>query len=213
MDNEIINSKNINIGGHDSEIIIFKVTPETEGEHAISIGEKIVFFTVKSIVDVDPKIVAMAKPEISRFDITPTYDPGSGKIDSTRIDYQLRNTENLAPGSMLIMKVFREGELWEEITLVILNQQETDEDAGYLSYIPQEGWSVGTYIFEAELQSENGVVHSIQFEKFTLIEESITRAISWGSLGIIIGGTLIVLLTVLAVVIYRRRDMLRGYVE
>jgi hypothetical protein len=213
MDNEIIDSKNLNIGGHDSEIIIFSIKPETEGEHAISIGEKVVFFTVKSTLNVDPEIVAMAKPEISRFDITPTYSPGTGKIDSTRIDYQLRNTKNLDPGSMLILKVFREGELWEEITLLTLNQLGTDEDAGYLSYVPQEGWGVGTYIFEAELQSQSGVVQSIQFEKFTLIEESITRAISWGSLGIIIGGTLIVLLSVLAIVIYRRRDMLRGYVE
>ena len=155
----------------------------------------------------------MAKPEISRFDITPTYDPRTGKIESTRIDYQIINSENLDAGSMLILTVFRDGEIWEEIPLITLNQLETDQNTGYLSYVPLEGWSVGTYIFEAELQEQNGVVHSIQFEKFTLIEESISKAISWGSLGIIIGGTLIILLTVLAIVIYRRREMLRGYVE
>ena len=213
MDNEFIDSKNVNIAGHDSEIIIFTITPEKEGEHAISIGEKIVFFTVKSTVDVDPEIITMAKPEISRFDITPTYNPGTGKIESTRIDYQIINTENLDAGSKLILKVFREGELWEERELVVLNQPETNQDAGYINYAPLAGWSVGTYIFEAELQEQNGIVHSIQFEKFALIEESITKAVSWGSLGIIIGGTLIVLLTVLAIVIYRRREMLRGYVE
>ena len=213
MDNEFVDSENVDIAGGDSEIIIFTVTPETEGEHAISIGEKVVFFTVKSTENVDEEIITMAKPEISRFDITPTYNPGTGKIESTRIDYQLINSENLDAGSMLILKVFREGELWEEIPLITLNQLETDQNAGYLSYIPSEGWSIGTYIFEAELREQNGVVHSIQFEKFTLIEESITKAISWGSLGIIIGGTLIVLLTVLAIVIYRRREMLRGYVE
>ena len=213
MDNEVVDSKNINIGGHDSEIIILSLTPETEGEHAISIGEKIVFFTVKSTVDVDPEIITMAKPEISRFDITPTYDPGTGKIESARIDYQIIHTENLDAGSKLILKVFYDGELWEEIELVTLNQPETGEDTGYLNYAPEEDWSVGTYIFEGELQEQDGIVHSIKFEKFTLIEESITRAISWGSLGIIIGGTLIVLLLVLAIVIYRRREMLRGYVE
>ena len=213
MDDEFIDSKYIDIIEGDSEIIIFTITPETEGEHVISIGERIVFFTVKSTDNVDVEIITMAKPDISRFDITPTYDSETGEIESTRIDYQIINSENLDAGSILVLKVFREGEIWEEIPLIMLNQQETGQAAGYLSYIPSEGWSVGTYIFEAELQEQNGVVHSIQFEKFTLIEESITKAISWGSLGIIIGGTLIVLLTVLAIVIYRRRDMLRGYVE
>ncbi len=213
MDNEFVDSKYVDIAGGDSEIIIFTITPETEGEHAISIGEKVVFFTVKSTENVDVEIITMPKPEISRFDITPTYNPGTSKIESTRIDYQIKNSENLDAGAMLVLKVFRDGELWEEIPLITLNQVEADQDSGYLSYVPSEGWSMGTYIFEAELQGPNGVVHSIQFEKFTLIEESLTKGISWGSLGIIIGGTLIVLLTVLAIVIYRRREMLRGYVE
>jgi hypothetical protein len=213
MDNEFIDSRNVNINGGDSEIITFTLTPDTEGEHAINIGNKVVFFTVKSTENVDVDIITMAKPEISRFDITPTYNPGTGKIESTRIDYQIINSENLDAGSTLILKVFRNGELWEEITLITLDQVETDQDTGYLSYVPAAGWSIGTYIFEAELQEPSGVVHSIQFEKFSLIEESLTKAISWGSLGIIIGGTLIVLLTVLAIVIYHRREMLRGYVE
>jgi hypothetical protein len=213
IDNEFIDSKNLDVAGGDSEIIIFTYTPETTGEHAINIGEKVIFFKVKSTTDVDVETITMPKPEISRFDITPTYNPGSGEIVSTRIDYQIINSENLGTGSQLILKVFRNGELWEEIPLVTLNQLESDQDSGYYRYVPSEGWEVGTYIFEAELKEPNGVVHNIQFEKFTLIEESITRAISWGSLGIIIGGTLVVLLTVLAIIIYRRREMLRGYVE
>jgi hypothetical protein len=101
----------------------------------------------------------------------------------------------------------------EEKSLVTLSELEGNEISGYIEYEPSDGWNIGTYIFEAELKEPNGVVHSIQFEKFTLIEESITKAVSWGSLGIIIGGTLIVLCAVLAIVLYRRREMLRGYVE
>ena len=101
----------------------------------------------------------------------------------------------------------------EEIEPVNLNGQEGNNVSGQISYVPSTNWDIGTYIFEAELKENSGIVHSIQFEKFTLIEESLTRAVSWGSLGIIIGGTLVVLLTVLAIVIYHRREMLRGYVE
>jgi hypothetical protein len=164
-------------------------------------------------VDTDIEIVAKPQPEISRFDITPTYNSQTGKIESTRIDYQINNYEELGPGAVLTLKVFRDGEIWEEIPLLTLNQLEPSENSGYLSYVPSAGWDIGTYIFEAELREQSGAIHSIEFEKFTLIEESITKAVSWGSLGVIIGGTLVVLLTVLGIVIYRRREMLRGYVE
>jgi hypothetical protein len=214
IDNKYIESKSVGIAGGDSEIIIFTVVPDVEGEHSINIGDKVVFLEVKSAADADIEIVAKPQPDISRFDITPTYDPQTGKIESTRLDYQIINYEELGPGSVLILKVFRDGEIWEEIELLTLNQLEPNEDSGYLSYVPRTGeWDIGTYIFEAELRESNGAIHSIQFEKFTLIEESITKAVSWGSLGVIIGGTLVVLLTVLGIVIYRRRDMLRGYVE
>ena len=100
-----------------------------------------------------------------------------------------------------------------EKSLGTLSELEGNEISGSIEYKPEDGWDTGTYIFEAELKEPSGIVYSIQFEKFTLIEESITKAVSWGSLGIIIGGTLVVLCAVLAIVIYRRREMLRGYVE
>jgi hypothetical protein len=212
IDNKDIESKSIGIAGGDSEVIIFTVTPGSEGEHAINIGDKVVFLNVLPAVD-GSDIVTPSQPEISRFDITPTYDSQTGKIESTRIDYQIDNFEELGPGAMLVLKVFRDGEIWEEIPLITLDQLQPGDESGHLSYVPVEGWDVGTYIFEAELQEQNGAIHSIEFEKFTLIEESITRAVSWGSLGVIIGGTLVVLLAVLGIVIYRRREMLRGYVE
>ena len=211
MNNQYVDSKTVGIAGGDAEIILFKLEPKTIGEHSINIGDKIVFFEVKSTADVDIEVIQAPDPEIDRFDITPTYDTQTGKIESTRIDYQIENAEELGPDAILTLKVFHNGEVWEEIPLITLNDLE--DATGSISYKPGPGWEVGTYIFEAELKEQSGVVHSIQFEKFTLIEESITRAVSWGSLGIIIGGTLIVLLTVLAIVIYRRREMLRGYVE
>jgi hypothetical protein len=213
IDNEYIESKSVGIAGGDSEIIIFTFVPDTEGEHAINIGDKVEFLKVNSAAGADIEIITRSQPEISRFDITPTYNSQTGKIESTRIDYQIKNYEELGPGAVLTLKVFRDGEIWEEITLITLNHLEPGEDSGYLSYVPSAGWDIGTYIFEVELQEESGAIHSIQFEKFTLIEESITKAVSWGSLGFIIGGTLVVLLTVLGIIIYRRREMLRGYVE
>ena len=213
MDNKYIDSKSLEVSGGDSDIIIFTLEPKTEGEHAVNIGNKVAFFEVKSVADVDVDIINRPDPEIDHFGLTPSYDPEKGTIEYTKIDYQITNADGLSPEALLVLTVFHNSEVLEEKSLVTLNELEGNEISGSIEYKPEDGWDTGTYIFEAELKEPSGIVHSIQFEKFTLIEESITKAVSWGSLGIIIGGTLVVLCAVLAIVIYRRREMLRGYVE
>jgi hypothetical protein len=213
MDNKYIDSKSLEVSGGDSDIIIFTLEPKTEGEHAVNIGNKVAFFEVKSVVDVDVDIINRPDPEIDHFGLIPSYDPEKGTIEFARIEYQITNADQLSSEALLVLTVFHNSEVLEEKSLAPLDELEGNEISGSIEYEPSDGWDTGTYIFEAELKEPSGIVHSIQFEKFTLIEESITKAVSWGSLGIIIGGTLVVLFAVLAIVIYRRREMLRGYVE
>ena len=213
MDNKYIDSKSLEISGGDSDIIIFTLEPTTEGEHAVNIGNKVAFFEVKSVADIDADIINRPDPEIDHFGLSPSYDPEKGTIEYAKIDFQITNADGLSSEALLVLTVFHNSEVLEEKSLGTLSELEGNEISGSIEYKPEDGWDTGTYIFEAELKEPSGIVYSIQFEKFTLIEESITKAVSWGSLGIIIGGTLVVLCAVLAIVIYRRREMLRGYVE
>jgi hypothetical protein len=92
-----------------------------------------------------------------------------------------------------------------------LSQLQSDGKTGSLNYIPSSGWITGTYVFQAGLSKGDGLIQNTREEKFTLVPESITKAISWGSLGVIIGATLIVVLLVVLVVLYHRRNTLKDY--
>jgi hypothetical protein len=213
MDDVIIQRKEVTFAGGDSDIVSFSVTPDTIGEHTISIGDKMAVLHTKAasppIVEVKPS----SGPDISRFDVTPIYESKTGDLISTRIDYQIDNAEELEPGDELVLRVYFNGQLWDEVQLLTLSQLQANGDTGNLSYIPSQGWTNGTYIFQAELRKNGGLVQSSHLEKFTLIPESVTAAVSWGSLGVIIGITLLVVTTVVIIILYHRRETLRGYIE
>jgi len=119
----------------------------------------------------------------------------------------------LGPGDELVLRVYFDGKLWDEVQLLTLSDLQANGDIGNFNYIPEQGWNNGTYIFQAELRKDDGLVQSSHLEKFTLIPESVTAAVSWGSLGVIIGITLLVVTAVVVIVLYHRRETLRGYVE
>jgi hypothetical protein len=86
-------------------------------------------------------------------------------------------------------------------------------DTGSLSYIPSQGWHDGTYNFQAELREDGEITQSTQPEKFILIQDSTAAVVSWQTLGVIIGIMVVMIALVLALVLYRRRDMLRSYID
>lgn len=213
MDDVVIQRKEVTYASGDSDIVSFSMTPDTTGEHTISIGEKVAVFNVQ---DASPSIVEVKPdtgPDINRFDVTPIYEPKTGELISVNIDYKIDKAEELEPGDELVLRVYFDGKLWDEIQLATISDLQANGDTGNFNYIPEQGWTNGTYIFQAELHKNNGLVQSSHLEKFTLIPESVTAVVSWGSLGVIIGITLLVVTTVVVIVLYLRRETLRGYIE
>lgn len=50
-----------------------------------------------------------------------------------------------------------------------------------------------------------------QQEHVNVTPEAITRAVSWKILGVLIGAAFIAILAIVGLIIYRKRDTLRGY--
>ena len=213
IDDAVMTSQEVTLDGGEDRLVSFSITPETIGEHTVAIGDQLAVFNVMAVTAPIAEAKSGTGPEISHFSVTPIYDTETGELTLTRIDYQIDRVDQLSPGAQLILKVFLEGEPWEEIPLLTLDQLQSDVDVGSLGYIPSQEWGTGAYTFQVELRDSDGSVRSTHQQRFTLIPESLTKAVSWGSLGLIIGLTLIVVLTVVAVVLYRRREMLKGYVE
>ena len=155
--------------------------------------------------------VSSAGLKISNFNVTPVYDTETGKLVSARIDYQINEPEELAPEAELTLKVFFDGEPLEEVPLLPLSQLQSDGNIGSLGYIPSLGWRTGLYTFQAELYEGQSSVQSTEQCQFTVTPESITKVVSWRTLGIVIGAAVISVMVILALILYRRRDMLRDY--
>jgi len=212
IDNEVVQSREITLDSGISDIVSFSVTAETTGGHIITIGDKLAVFNVESGVPVTG-VKYNTGPKINYFNVTPIFDTETSQLMSTRIDYQINKSEELQPGDELVLSIYCEGQPLDELQILTLSQLKANGDTGSLSYIPSQGWwGPGTYIFQAELRSSDGYVQSTQMEKFRLATESMIRTFSWGSFGIIIGATLIMVTAAVALyIVYRRRDILIGY--
>lgn len=114
------------------------------------------------------------------------------------------------PGTRLSLKVLFEDELLETVPLLTLSQLQSDGKTGELSYIPSAGWLIGNYSFQAELYEGESLVQEIPSPQLTVTPEAITRAVSWWILGATVGAATFSIAIVIALVVYRRRDMLRG---
>ena len=122
----------------------------------------------------------------------------------------------LPPKAELTVKVSFEGEALEEIPMLDLDQSQIDGNTCSLGqgYIPSLGWSTALYTFNAELRDGESVIYqSTEQRQFMVTPESVTKVVSWKTLGVVIGSMVIVIVLTVALVLYHRRDMLRDYLE
>ena len=110
----------------------------------------------------------------------------------------------------LILRVSRDGEPFEEVSLLSLSHMDPDGTTGSRDYIPLQGWESGTYAFQAELSLGGKLLESTVEERLEVTSEPEVKVVSWATLGLLIGSSLIVTIITLAIVLYRRRNMLRG---
>jgi hypothetical protein len=151
-----------------------------------------------------------SKAEISGFRVTPVYDTQTGRLVSIGLEYQLDGSQEQIAGTELTLKVFYEGELLEEMPLLSLNHLQSEGNSDSLSYSPSAGWKTGLYSFQVGLYEGDSIIQSTEQAQFTVTPEAIAAVVSWKTLGIIIGTSLILAGIVVAAVLIRRRDMLRG---
>jgi hypothetical protein len=211
IDNTEVQAREVELASGESQEVSFNITPETVGQHVVTIGGAQVTYIVQAPLPGSTGESVNTGAKISSFSATPVYDPETGRLISTRMEYQLDRLQEQLAEIKLILKIFYEGEPLEEIPLLSLTQLQSDGYSGSLVYIPSAGWKTGLYSFQAELYEGENSIQSTEPQPFTVTPQDIARVVSWKTLGIVIGAALIVTAVILAIVLVRRREMLHGY--
>jgi hypothetical protein len=215
IDGSVAQTKEIALNGGDKQQVSFKVTADTGGEFKVTIDDLSGSYVAKAPPLPKKEDETSKKLEISSFDVTPLYNSDTGKLVSARIVYKLNKSYDMISEEELWLKVFQEERLSGVIQLLKLSQLQPDGKAGEVYYVPSQGWQVGTYSFQAELYGTEGeglgLMQVTQQEHVNVTLEAITKAVSWQTLGILIGIAFVSILVIVGLVIYRKRDMLRGY--
>ena len=109
--------------------------------------------------------------------------------------------------------MFFEGEFLEEALLVSPDQLQSDGKTNSLSYVPSRGWETGLYTFQLEMHNGEKLIQSTEQSQLTVTPESITKVVSWKTMGVVISSTVLLIVITVSLVLYRRRDMLRDNTE
>ena len=139
------------------------------------------------------------------------YNPDTGTLTYATILYEVAG-ESAGPVEIVLV-VTLDGAPLREVTLLSLALAGTQPVAGNMDYVPQSGWSDGTYTFRAELRTDDGSTVMSSERIVSVTPEAAVDVVSWWTLGMIIGGMLFATLLVVMLVLHRRRDMLRDWAE
>ena len=213
IDDSVVQTKEIALNGGDVQMISFEVTPDMTRGFKVTIDGLSGSYFVKAPASLTQEDETSEKLEISSFDVTPLYNPDTGKLVSARVVYELNKGYDMISEEQLWLKVFQEELLLEEIPLLKLSQIQPDGKTGEVYYVPSQGWQLGTYSFYAELYvtEGEGLIQVTQLEHINVTPEAITQTVSWKTLGVLVGATFIAILAIVGLIIYRKRDTLRGY--
>jgi hypothetical protein len=208
IDDVAVQTKGVSIDSGESETVSFNITPDTVGIHNVNIGSLSGSYEVKS--PPPPPVIEVPRLQVETLDVAPIYDEQTNKLINAKIVYQMNQPYASFPGTRLSLKVLFENELLETVPLLTLSQLQSDGKTGELSYIPSAGWLIGNYSFQVELYEGESLVQEIPSPQLTVTPEAITRTVSWWILGATVGAATLAIAIVIALVVYRRRDMLRG---
>jgi hypothetical protein len=200
----------INLAGGTSQLITFNITREIAGVYTVDVNG-----TTDTLV-----INEAAEPEttpetaIELFNIIPNYESDTGVITSATIYHVINESYYSTLFSQLdtelVLKVGLGSESLEEVILIAAGQPESDARTGSLNYAPAKGWTDGTYSFQLELRTGDGVIETCPPVRLIITPAVAAVVASWATLGEIIGGALIIALMVVLLILHRNRDMLRA---
>jgi hypothetical protein len=213
VDDVAVQTKEVMLNGGGSLTVNFSLTPDTAGQHRVSIGGLLAPFEVKSPPPLLPPPAAtrVSDLELNSFSTAPGYDKTTNTLVYVRIAYQMNQTRESFPDARLMMTVFHDGQFLEQVPLLTLSERQADGQTGELSYVPPAGWETGEYAFRAELFDGDRLVQDTPLRKLTVTPEATTTVVSWKTLGIIIGAALAMGSLIVTLVLYYRRNMLRDY--
>ncbi len=211
MDDVILETREVILDGGSSMTASFSFTTNTAGEHRISIGG------LEGVLEVNPSNPSPAPTaapevpglELNSFSITPIYNQNTNTLVSVKIEYQMNQAWTDLHDVRLMMTVFQNGAALEQVPLFNFSQLREDGKSGELSYIPSAGWEAGEYVFRAELYNGENLVQQSLLHNLLVTPEAATEVFSWWTLGAVIGVATVLIIVMLAMIVYRRRDMLR----
>jgi hypothetical protein len=207
VDDVTVETREVTLDGGGSMTVGFTFTTVIAGSHQVNING------LEDVLEVKPSspvpVPEISGLELNSFSTTPIYDETTNTLVSVRIDYQMNQSWASLLGSRLVMMVTYTGQILEQVPLFTPGQVKEDGISGVLSYIPAKGWKAGEYTFQAKLYDGENVVQESQSHALIVVPEEITKAVSWWTLGAIIGIASVLMVALLGIVIYQRRDMLR----
>jgi hypothetical protein len=196
----------VNLAGGTSQEVTFTITMETAGVYTVNVNGTTGTLVVNNAYE--------PEAAIELFGITPNYESDTGVITFTRVDYGINESYYSMlfsqPDVELILKVGLDDEPLEEVVLIASGQAEPDMSSGSVNYIPAESWTSGTYTFQAELRTSEGVIEVSPPVRLIITPAVAAGVASWATLGEIIGGVLIISLLAVLLILHRNRDMLRA---
>ena len=207
IDGAVYATREITLDGGASRVVAFDIALEDIGTHTVNICGLEGLFEVRA--PMAPDINGEPRLELTGCSIDPTYNEATRKLVFTRVVYRMNEDFENFPGAGMVLAVYYDGELLERVPMLTLGQMHADGLTGEFSYIPGSGWESGEYTFRAELYDGEVLVQETELQKMTVNPESITMITGWWTLGAVIGVASILILVLIGVIIYRKRDMLR----
>jgi hypothetical protein len=200
----------VTLSNGDSHRVSFQVPADIIGQFEVNIDNLSANYVVKEPFLSVKEDDTSDQLQISSFDVTPIFELDTGKLVAAKIVYELNKNYDMISGERLWLKVFQEEDFMEVIPLLDLSQFQPDSKIGEVYYVPSQGWRVGKYSFQAALYrtTDESLLQTTLQEHINVTPETITQVVSWKMLGIVIGNAFLLSMVILAIVLYRRRDML-----
>jgi hypothetical protein len=208
VDDVAVETREVTLDGGGNMTLNFSFSTETAGEHTVNIGDLQGVFEVKSTLS--PPVPELPNLVLNSFSTTPDYDEITNTLVSVRIEYQMNQSWLFEPDARLMMTVLYNNELLEQIPLFTLENLIDDGKTGELNYIPSAGWMAGEYTFWVELYNGENVLQATLSHSLVVTPKAVAKVVSWWTLGAVIGIATILIMVLLAVIVYHRRDMLRS---
>ena len=108
-----------------------------------------------------------------QFGIEPNYIEDTGLLSFVRMVYTINNLSGPLENVEVILRVYLDGELVEEITLMTVGRLEMGRTGGSASYVPADGWQEGNYTFKIDLNVEGDFYIESSVQELTVAPEDV----------------------------------------